>query len=117
MGNGNWELGAGDEGIADFHELVAALTDDAGEVIIATETDPGLFVGALVASGYGVIATNPRATSRYRERHSMSGAKSDPGDAFVLADRAAPTFTTIGPLPATASSSRLSRLWHGRISR
>ncbi len=28
----------------------------------------------------------PRATARYRERHSMSGAKSDPGDAHVLAE-------------------------------
>src|SRR4051812_15936837 len=81
-------LSAGVEGVADFHDLVAALTDDATEVIIATETDRGLFVGALVASGYGVIAVNPRATSRYRERYSVSGAKSDPGDAFVLADLA-----------------------------
>jgi hypothetical protein len=28
------------------------------------------------------------STSRYRERHSTSGAKSDPGDAFVLAELA-----------------------------
>ena len=46
---------------------------------IATETDRGLFVGALVAAGYTVLAVNPMSTSRYRERHSTSGAKSDPG--------------------------------------
>ena len=62
--------------------------DDPGEVMIATETDRGLFVGALVAAGYQVLAVNPMSTSRYRERHSTSGAKSDPGDAKVLADLA-----------------------------
>src|SRR5262245_7576758 len=35
-----------------------------------------------------VLAVNPLSTSRYRERHSTSGAKSDPGDAKVLADLA-----------------------------
>ena len=71
-----------------FHELVGRHVDDPGEVVIATETDRGLFVGALVAAGYRVLAVNPMSTSRYRERHSTSGAKSDPGDAKVLAELA-----------------------------
>jgi transposase len=33
-----------------------------------------------------VFAVNPMSVSRYRDRHSSSGAKSDPGDAKVLAD-------------------------------
>ncbi len=78
-------LPEGIEGVARFHELVAPLVEDPAEVVIATETDRGLFVGALVAAGYGVVAVNPMSTSRYRERHSTSGAKSDPGDAKVLA--------------------------------
>ena len=41
---------------------------------------------ALVAAGYQVFAINPMAAARYRERHHVSGAKSDPGDAKVLAD-------------------------------
>ena len=53
---------------------------------IGIETDRGLFVTALVAAGYQVFAVNPMSTSRYRDRHSTSGAKSDPGDAKVLAD-------------------------------
>jgi transposase len=56
------------------------------EVVIGIETDRGLFVTALVAAGYEVFAVNPMSTSRYRDRHSTSGAKSDPGDAKVLAD-------------------------------
>jgi transposase len=55
---------------------------------VATETDRGLFVGSLVAAGYVVLAVNPLSTSRYRERHSVSGARSDPGDAKVLAELA-----------------------------
>ena len=62
--------------------------DDPAEVVVATETDRGLFVGALVAAGYTVLAVNPLSVARYRERHSTSGAKSDPGDAQVLADLA-----------------------------
>jgi len=43
-------------------------------------------VQALIAAGYQVYAINPLQVARYRERHSVSGAKSDPGDAHTLAD-------------------------------
>jgi transposase len=43
-------------------------------------------VAALVAAGYAVYAVNPLQASRYRDRHSVSGAKSDPADAHILAD-------------------------------
>jgi transposase len=78
----------GIEGVARLHELLADHVDDPDQVTVATETDRGLFVGALVAAGYRVFAVNPLSTSRYRERHSTSGAKSDPGDAKALADLA-----------------------------
>ena len=81
-------LPEGVEGVARFHELLSGFVDEPGEVTIATETDRGLFVGSLVVAGYRVLAINPLSTSRYRERHSTSGAKSDPGDAFVLAELA-----------------------------
>jgi transposase len=79
-------LSDGIEGIARFHDLVAAHAEDPGEVAVGIETDRGLFVTALVAAGYQVFAVNPKSVSRYRDRHSSSGAKSDPGDAKVLAD-------------------------------
>ena len=81
-------LPEGVEGVRRFHELVAPFVEEPSEVVVATETDRGLFVGSLVAAGYTVLAVNPLSTSRYRERHSTSGAKSDPGDAKVLADLA-----------------------------
>jgi transposase len=73
-------------GIRGFHELVADLVDEPGEVVIGIETDRGLWVHALVTSGYQVYAINPMAAARYRDRHSVGGAKSDAGDAKVLAD-------------------------------
>jgi transposase len=78
----------GVEGIAKFHAVVAEHAKDPADVVIASETDRGLFVAALVAAGYQVYAINPASTAKYRTRHSTSGAKSDPGDAKVLADLA-----------------------------
>ena len=54
--------------------------------MVGIETDRGPWVSALVAAGYRVYAINPRSVARYRERHHVSGAKSDAGDAKVLAD-------------------------------
>ena len=78
----------GVDGVARFHAVISEFADDPAEVTVATETDRGLFISALVAAGYTVLAINPMSTSRYRERHSTSGAKSDPGDAKVLAELA-----------------------------
>jgi hypothetical protein len=47
-------------------------------VVIGIETDHGAWVAALAAAGYVVYAVNPLQASRYRERHGVSGAKSDP---------------------------------------
>ena len=79
-------LPEGLEGVARLHEMVAKHVSDAGEVVVGIETDRGLWVAALVAAGYRVYAINPVAVSRYRDRHSLGGAKSDRGDAKVLAD-------------------------------
>ena len=79
-------LPEGVDGIARFHAMVAAFAEEPAEVVIGIETDRGLFFGSLVAAGYQVFAVNPMSTSRYRDRHSTSGAKSDPGDAKVLAN-------------------------------
>jgi transposase len=79
----------GIEGLAVLHELVADhLDEDAepAEVLIGIETDRGPWVQALIASGYTVYAVNPLQVARYRERHGVSGAKSDPGDAHILAE-------------------------------
>jgi hypothetical protein len=73
-------------GVAQLHALVGDHAAEPSLVVVGIELDRGLLVGALTAAGYQVVAVNPLAASRYRERHATSGAKSDPGDAKVLAD-------------------------------
>ncbi|HKS96248.1 MAG TPA: IS110 family transposase [Terriglobia bacterium] len=74
------------EGVGKLHALIAEYSEEPTSVVVGIETDRGLLVGSLVAAGYQVFAINPMAASRYRDRHATSGAKSDPGDARVLAD-------------------------------
>ena len=73
-------------GIRGLHELVAAHAEEPEQVVIGIETDRGLWVGALTAAGYQVYAINPLAVAHYRDRHHVSGAKSDASDAKLLAD-------------------------------
>ena len=83
---GRRRVSDGVAGVAELHALVAAHAGDPGEVAVGIELDRGLLVGALVAVGYELYAVNPMASARYRERHGVSGAKSDRGDAKLLAD-------------------------------
>ena len=73
-------------GIGELHAFIATHAEDGEPVAAAIEIDRGLVVTALLAAGYQVYAVNPLAVSRYRDRHATSRAKSDRGDAKVLAD-------------------------------
>jgi transposase len=73
-------------GIRQLHELIAKYVQEPHEVVVGIETDRGLWVGALTAAGYQLYAVNPLAVARYRDRHHVSGAKSDASDAKLLAD-------------------------------
>lgn len=82
-------LPEGVTGLAALHGLIAdhlGDQDEPAEVLVGIETDRGPWVQALAATGYTVFAVNPLQVARYRERHGVSGAKSDPGDAHVLAE-------------------------------
>ena len=73
-------------GIGQLHELIAAHAEEPDQVVVGIETDRGLWVGALTTAGYQLYAVNPLAVARYRDRHHVSGAKSDASDAKLLAD-------------------------------
>jgi len=73
-------------GLGELHQLIGAHADEPEEVVVGIEIDRGLLVAGLLGAGYEVFAINPMASSRYRDRHAVSGAKSDSGDAKVLAD-------------------------------
>jgi transposase len=73
-------------GMGRLHQMIAEHAEDPAQVVIGIETDRGLWVDALIAAGYQVFAINPLAAARYRDRHHVSKAKSDPADAKLLAD-------------------------------
>ena len=84
------KLPEGMAGTTRLHAMVAGQVGEAApddvRVLVGIETDRGPWVAALIAAGYEVFAVNPLQASRYRERHAVSGAKSDAADAHVLAD-------------------------------
>ena len=108
-------LPEGIDGVTGLHELIAELVDEPDDVVVGIETDRGLWIQSLVEAGYAVYAINPKAASRYRDRHTLSGAKSDPGDAKMLASWSAPIVTTTAKSPATAIWPRASRSSPGHI--
>jgi len=64
---------------------IGSLSKEGEEVLFAIETPNHLIVEYLLDKGYTVYPINPKAVDRYRDRHHLSGAKSDPIDAKVLA--------------------------------
>jgi transposase len=98
-------LPEGVAGIARLHAMIGAqlgddVEDAVGLVKVGIETDRGLWVQALVAAGYEVFGVNPLQAARYRERLGVSGAKSDPGDAHVLADMVRTSSHQLRPVAA-----------------
>ena len=83
---GRGHFGVGVVGLAALHALVADHAGEPEQVAVGIEIDHGLVVDSLVGAGYEVYGLNPLSVARYRERHVSSGAKSDAGDAKILAD-------------------------------
>lgn len=77
---------------------------------IAIETANGLLPAALLASGFTVYAINPLAASRYRDRYAVSRAKSDAGDALVLANVLRTDRSAHRPIPADSELVRAVRV-------
>jgi transposase len=95
---------------AGFTELSELLAERSGgapaSVDVAIETGRGLLVAALRAAGHRVYAINPKAVDRYRDRYGVAGAKSDPGDARVLADILRTDRDRHRPLPGDSDTAQ-----------
>src|SRR3954453_22616142 len=74
-------------GLIDFshalEKLSGSLTTRVGIVL---ETPRGPVVECVLEHGYSVFSINPKQLDRFRDRHTVAGAKDDRRDAFVLAD-------------------------------
>ena len=57
-----------------------------GEAPVAIERPTGLLVDPLVEEGFGVLLIDPNAVVACRPRYQAVSAKSDPEDAYILAD-------------------------------
>ena len=58
----------------------------ASELPVAIERPDGLLVGRLLEAGHPVVPIHPNAFHAARPRWDAAGSKSDPGDAYRLAD-------------------------------
>ena len=88
-------------GLAELLALLAEHGDTPDDPVpVAIETPRGLLTACLRATGRPVYPVNPMAVARYRDRHSVSGKKSDHGDAVVLANILRTDLHAHRPLPA-----------------
>jgi len=84
---GQRKFAHGGTGISDMIAwLLKASGGEPGQIHVAIETPHGPIVEALLERGFNVYAVNPKQLDRFRDRFTVSGAKDDSLDAYVLAD-------------------------------
>ena len=66
--------------------LLEMTTQDTKRIAVAIEKPHGAVVELFLDNAIAIFSINPKQVDRFRDRHSMSGAKDDRRDAFVLAD-------------------------------
>lgn len=104
-------VGVDAAGFVRLLELLADAGDTAEDPIpVAIETDRGLLVAALRATGRPIYPINPLSASRYRARRQVSGAKSDAMDAVMLADILRTDAPAHRPLPADTELAQAIRV-------
>jgi transposase len=74
-------------GIEDLVEQLMKISSaEPASVAIGIETPRGALVETLMDRGFHVYSLNPKQSDRFRDRHTVAGAKDDRLDAFVVAD-------------------------------
>jgi transposase len=73
------------DGLARLTAVLAGLGDPAG-IPVAIERPNGQLVEALLKAGHPVVPVSPNAIKTWRDGEVVSGAKSDAGDAAVIAE-------------------------------
>jgi transposase len=95
-------------------ELTALALSEPGRIAVAIEVPRGAVVDTLLERGMHVFSLNPKQLDRFRDRHTVAGAKDDRRDAFVLADSLRtdrPAFRRVQPdHPRVVELRELSRV-------
>ena len=101
-------------GLADMLARLRRIAAPA-DLPIAIERPSGLIVDALVEAGHPVIPIHPNVVKACRPRYRAAGGKSDPGDAYMLADILRTDGHRFRPLmPASDDIKALRALVRGR---
>jgi transposase len=101
-------------GLADLMTRLRRIAP-AAELPIAIERPSGLIVDALIEAGHSVIPIHPNIVKACRPRYRAAGGKSDPGDAYMLADILRTDGHRFRPLmPASDDIQALRALVRGR---
>src|SRR3989442_5667325 len=96
------------EGLAELRRQLARFGPPAS-LPVALERPSGLVVDTVRAGGPPVVPTPPNALKASRPRYSAAGGKSDPGDAFILADLLRTDGHRFRPLQPLAGDTRALR--------
>ena len=74
-------------GIAQLVDQLMKHSENHPELVaVAIEIPRGAVVESLVERKFAVYSLNPKQMDRFRDRHTVAGAKDDSKDAFVMAD-------------------------------
>ncbi len=76
---------------------------------IAIERPSGLLVDTLVEAGFPVVPIHPNALKASRPRYAAAPSKSDPGDAYILADLLRTDGHRFGPLRVPSDHTKALR--------
>lgn len=79
------------------------------QITVCIERPSGLLVDTLLEAGFVVLPIHPNALKASRPRYSAAGAKSDPGDAYILADLGRTDGHRFRPLRAPSDATRALR--------
>ncbi|MBB2506509.1 IS110 family transposase [Amycolatopsis echigonensis] len=96
---------------AGFARLAARLGKHARpqDMPVAIERPDGRLVDALLEAGHPVMPVKPNAIKTWRESEVLSGAKSDPGDAHVIADYLRVRFRRLRPAAPLSGRTKALR--------
>jgi transposase len=97
------------DGFADLLRRLGRLAADRGDVPVAIERPDGRLVDALLEAGHPIVPVSPNAIKTWRDGEVLSGAKSDAGDAAVIAEYLRLRSHRLRPAPPYSAQTRALR--------